>query len=545
LSERAEPTNKATPRLLGLLAGAVGAVLPIALIAAVVIALSGGGSGRGALATNPELDPGTPLAPKPAPNFTLTDQFGQPVTLSSFRGKVVVLAFEDSECMGVCPLTTAELLLAKRMLGKAAANVQLLGVDANPTATAVANVRAYSQVHGLMHKWLFLTGPLPKLKEVWRAYGIEARVLHGQVDHTPAVYLINRSGQLVRVFLTQMYYAARNQQAQILAEAIASLLPGHPRVDSHLGYERIPALAPTAVVQLPLLTGGSVAVGATGAPHLLVFWATWDREVENLQADLESLNGYAAAASRLRLPAPTAVDLLPVEPSPAAPRAFLETLRQRPDYPVALDQSGRVADLYGVEEAPWFVLTNGSGKVIWYYDAAAEGWPSQAKLLAAVQGALRAGEGSAAANSLAGSPPPLAALHAQSSQLLGGGLKALRERLAGLVGYPVIVNLWASWCTPCQREQRYFQRASLRFGRKIAFVGADIEDPVSAARSFLYNHPLSYPSYQLSLAAAEELAPLTGVPDTIFYSATGRLLHLHIGEYPSEAALIADVERYG
>jgi cytochrome oxidase Cu insertion factor (SCO1/SenC/PrrC family) len=536
------PNRKRLP--FGLLAAIVAGALPVGAVVAVIVGLSAGGSGS-TLATNPELDPGTPLTPKPAPNFTLTDQFGQPVTLSSFRGKVVVLAFEDSQCVGVCPLTTAELLLAKRMLGKAASEVQLLGVDANPNATTVADVRAYSVVHGLMHKWLFLTGPLPELKQVWREYGIEARVVHGLVDHTPGVFLINREGDLVRVFLTQMYYAARNQQAQIIARAIAKLLPGNPPVHSNLGYERIPPLSPTAKIELPLFGGAKTTVGATGSPHLLLFWATWDREVENLAGNLEGLNRYAEQARELGLPEPIAVDLTPVEPSPTAAASFLETLRSKPTYPVASDQSGRVADLYGVEEAPWFVLTAGNGKVLWYYDAAAEGWPTTERLLATIKRLLQSGGSAAQAASLAGSPPPLAALHSQASQLLGGGLKAFKERLANLVGYPVVVNLWASWCTPCQREEGYFQRASLRFGRKIAFVGADIEDPVSSARSFLSNHPLSYPSYQLSLAAAEELAPVTGVPDTIFYSATGRLLHLHIGEYSSEAALVADIERYG
>ena len=71
------------------------------------------------LATNPELDPGTPLA-SAAPDFTLTDQFGRPVSLHSFRGKVVILAFNDSECTTLCPLTTTAMVDAKSMLGPAA-----------------------------------------------------------------------------------------------------------------------------------------------------------------------------------------------------------------------------------------------------------------------------------------------------------------------------------------------------------------------------------------------------------------------------------------
>ncbi len=72
----------------------------------------------GALASNPDLDPGTTLSGV-APGFTLTDQFGQPVSLSSYRGEVVILAFNDSECTTVCPLTTAAMVDAKALLGAA------------------------------------------------------------------------------------------------------------------------------------------------------------------------------------------------------------------------------------------------------------------------------------------------------------------------------------------------------------------------------------------------------------------------------------------
>ena len=85
-----------------------GALLLVVLAASVVIVVRSNTSAASrteALATNPDLDPGTPVSGV-APDFTLSDQFGQPVSLHSFRGKVVILAFNDSECTTVCPLTT-------------------------------------------------------------------------------------------------------------------------------------------------------------------------------------------------------------------------------------------------------------------------------------------------------------------------------------------------------------------------------------------------------------------------------------------------------
>src|SRR6516165_2514289 len=111
---------------------------------------------------NPNLDLGSSLGNRPAPDFRLRNQFGQPMSLSQFRGKVVMLAFEDSECTTVCPLTTQSMLMAKQLLGPAGSQVQLLGVDANPDATSVADVLSYSRTHGLVNQWDFLTGSLAR-----------------------------------------------------------------------------------------------------------------------------------------------------------------------------------------------------------------------------------------------------------------------------------------------------------------------------------------------------------------------------------------------
>ena len=130
-----------------------------------------------ALTDNENLDPGATLS-APAPGFTLTNQFGQPVSLSSYRGKVVILAFNDAECTTICPLTTAALVNAKNMLGAAGSKVQLLGVDANPKAIAVEDLLSYSQLHGMTYQWQYLTGSLAQLQE--RVEGLQRRR-----DHQP------------------------------------------------------------------------------------------------------------------------------------------------------------------------------------------------------------------------------------------------------------------------------------------------------------------------------------------------------------------------
>jgi cytochrome oxidase Cu insertion factor (SCO1/SenC/PrrC family) len=333
---------------------------------------------------NPNLDLGSSLGDKQAPDFTLTNQFGQQMSLSQFRGKVVLLGFEDSECTTVCPLTTQSMVLAKELLGKAGSSVQLLGVDANPDAIAVANVLAYSRVHAMVNQWDFLTGTGAELKKVWKDYGIAVQIQSGAIDHTPALYVIDQQGKLQKVYLTQMAYSSVTQSAQVLATEVSSLLPGHPKLSSLESLGAVPGQTPADKVTLPEASVPSPGPEATvtlgpGKSHLVVFFATWLSETSDLKAELTGLNGYVKDAASKQLPALTAVDNTVTEPSAQAVGSYLGTIPPL-EYPVALDESGRLADGYGVQDQPWYTLVNAAGKVVWHHD----GWMSLPALETAV-----------------------------------------------------------------------------------------------------------------------------------------------------------------
>ena len=149
------------------------------------------------------------------------------------------------------------------------------------------------------------------------------------------------------------------------------------------------------------------------------------------------------------------------------------------------------------------------------------------------------------AQALAGSPPPLAALHAQANELLPGGKSAYEARLAELRGYPAVVNIWASWCGPCRFEFPHLQRAAAEYGKRVAFLGIDNEDSDDAAATFLEEAPVPYPSYtDPDKEIADSLGGAGGIPDTAFYDRDGNLVYLKQGPYSGQAELSADIERY-
>jgi cytochrome oxidase Cu insertion factor (SCO1/SenC/PrrC family) len=141
--------------------------------------------------TNGQLD-------TPAPNFTLTSQAGRQVSLTSLRGKVVLLAFLDPVCTTDCPVIAAEMRVADTLLGSKASDTELVAVVANPTYTSLAYTRAFDQQVGLntVPNWLYLTGSVSQLAAVWHHFGIEVEDLPAgaMAAHNDIAFVISADG---------------------------------------------------------------------------------------------------------------------------------------------------------------------------------------------------------------------------------------------------------------------------------------------------------------------------------------------------------------
>ena len=146
---------------------------------------------------------------------------------------------------------------------------------------------------------------------------------------------------------------------------------------------------------------------------------------------------------------------------------------------------------------------------------------------------------------LAGAPKPLAELYAKGDRLVSGGTGAFERELTALRGHPVVVSVWASWCEPCRQEFPYLQRLSARYGKRVAFIGVDTNDDDAAARTLLGEFPVPYPSYtDPHQDIARSVGATVGLPDTVYFDASGKRVFVKQGQYASESEFAADIERH-
>ena len=101
--------------------------------------------------------------------------------------------------------------------------------------------------------------------------------------------------------------------------------------------------------------------------------------------------------------------------------------------------------------------------------------------------------------------------------------------LSGLRGYPVVLNFWASWCTPCEREAPVLRSAAESLRGRVVFVAVDVNDFASDARRFLGAHRVPYVAARSGGSIAERFG-LVGLPETFYVDRRGRIRGVTRGE---------------
>ncbi|MGN6325067.1 redoxin domain-containing protein [Pseudolysinimonas sp.] len=297
--------------------------------------------------------------PTAAPDFSLTDQHGSTLDLRRFRGRSVVLTFNDDECTDLCTLLAEDVLAADRDLGSHASDVAYVSVNANPFHTGVEDVRRWTDQHGLRStgNWYYGTGSAATLARVAQRYGcdIEADRATGDVVHCTTIWFIDPNGHEQAVGSFGSDSADTAPFAHAMAQMAADLTGEQPAVAG-------PSLGAPA--------RGDAEVGDT-APALDLALAagppppsTGYRVVDFFSSTCTACRPQLGAleTEQARLGAKVAIVGVDVDDQPAAARSLAAATHA--SFSVLDDPQGAAAGAWTVSALPTLVVLDPSGKVV-------------------------------------------------------------------------------------------------------------------------------------------------------------------------------------
>ena len=164
----------------------------IAAIAGVLLAEQTPSRTSAAAVAGSQFDGPTMPAGLRAQNFSLVDQNGRRVTLSRYRGKVVILTFIHSLCHDTCPFMVEQIKGALNDLSDGGRGVPTIGVSVEPAQDTIAHRRAFLAKHEMTGRMEFVNGPVSAMRRVWHDYAIQP--VTPKIDHSTFVLLIDRRG---------------------------------------------------------------------------------------------------------------------------------------------------------------------------------------------------------------------------------------------------------------------------------------------------------------------------------------------------------------
>jgi protein SCO1/2 len=136
--------------------------------------------------------------PREAPDFSVRGSDGAALTLSHYRGKVVILGFGYTSCPNVCPTTLAVLAQAQRKLGPLASQVQVIYLTVDPERDDSERLKQY--LAAFDPSFVGGTGSAAQMAAVRANYGVSAEKVGSGKDygvaHSSSIYLIARDGKL-------------------------------------------------------------------------------------------------------------------------------------------------------------------------------------------------------------------------------------------------------------------------------------------------------------------------------------------------------------
>ncbi|MBV9265876.1 MAG: TlpA family protein disulfide reductase [Acidobacteriaceae bacterium] len=102
--------------------------------------------------------------------------------------------------------------------------------------------------------------------------------------------------------------------------------------------------------------------------------------------------------------------------------------------------------------------------------------------------------------------------------------KGKQWHLRDLRGNVVLVNFWATWCPPCQREMPDLQTIYNRFAETGLLILAVTGEDVGTVKHYLANAPLRFPVLLDTSGATEKRLKVNGFPHSLLYDRKGKMI---------------------
>ncbi len=120
------------------------------------------------------------------------------------------------------------------------------------------------------------------------------------------------------------------------------------------------------------------------------------------------------------------------------------------------------------------------------------------------------------------------------------GYDGIPYTLSSLRGNVVVINFWASWCTPCAEEAALLEEVYRKYReQQVEFIGIAYSDSDTDALAFLETYQISYPNGPDQASSISTLYGVRGVPETFIIAPDGSLAAVRIGPFTEKAELVA------
>ena len=98
----------------------------------------------------------------------------------------------------------------------------------------------------------------------------------------------------------------------------------------------------------------------------------------------------------------------------------------------------------------------------------------------------------------------------------------------------MVVNLWATWCTPCRKELPDFQKVATDVAATVDVVGVNMGEEASQIKPFLDELKITFPQYLDPTSAVQSRFEVTGLPATVFIRTDGTVAEVYKGALNAE-----------